>query len=55
MIRTLTAIAAERDSGRKVKYFVRGDMGVSYGHFGRFDLDLPWERLDKVEALKAEA
>ncbi|MFR8170363.1 MAG: methionine adenosyltransferase [Marvinbryantia sp.] len=25
----------------------------SYGHFGRSDLDLPWEKLDKVEALKA--
>ena len=25
---------------------------ASYGHFGRADLDLPWERLDKVEALK---
>ncbi|OLS01837.1 methionine adenosyltransferase [Tissierella creatinophila] len=25
---------------------------ASYGHFGREDLDLPWERLDKVEALK---
>lgn len=25
-----------------------------YGHFGRDDLDLPWERLDKVEALKKE-
>ena len=24
----------------------------SYGHFGRNDLDLPWEVLDKVEALK---
>ena len=24
----------------------------SYGHFGRNDLDLPWEALDKVEALK---
>lgn len=24
----------------------------SYGHFGRKDLDLPWERLDKVEELK---
>ncbi|MBQ7863219.1 MAG: methionine adenosyltransferase [Lachnospiraceae bacterium] len=24
----------------------------SYGHFGRNDLDLPWESLDKVEALK---
>ena len=25
---------------------------ASYGHFGRDDLDLPWERLDKVEELK---
>ena len=26
---------------------------AAYGHFGRLDLDLPWERLDKVSALKA--
>ncbi|SMB94592.1 methionine adenosyltransferase [Thermanaeromonas toyohensis ToBE] len=26
-----------------------------YGHFGRSDLDLPWERLDKVEALRSAA
>ena len=25
---------------------------AAYGHFGRNDLDLPWERLDKVEVLK---
>ncbi len=25
---------------------------AAYGHFGRTDLDLPWERLDKVEELK---
>ena len=25
---------------------------ASYGHFGRTDLDLPWEKLDKVEILK---
>ncbi len=24
----------------------------SYGHFGRNDLDLPWERLDKVDEIK---
>ena len=24
----------------------------NYGHFGRNDLDLPWEKLDKVESLK---
>jgi S-adenosylmethionine synthetase len=26
---------------------------AAYGHFGRADLDLPWERLDRVEALKS--
>ena len=26
---------------------------AAYGHFGRLDLDLPWERLDHVEALRA--
>ena len=26
---------------------------AAYGHFGRHDLDLPWEKLDKVETLKA--
>ncbi|MCW0953709.1 methionine adenosyltransferase [Weissella ceti] len=26
---------------------------AAYGHFGRPELDLPWERLDKVEDLKA--
>lgn len=25
---------------------------AAYGHFGRTDLDLPWERTDKVEVLK---
>ena len=25
---------------------------ASYGHFGRPDLDLPWEKLDKVEQIK---
>ena len=28
---------------------------ASYGHFGRNDLDLPWEYLDKVDALRADA
>ncbi|MGO3168164.1 methionine adenosyltransferase [Senegalia sp. (in: firmicutes)] len=27
---------------------------AAYGHFGRCDIDLPWERLDKVEILKKE-
>jgi S-adenosylmethionine synthetase len=28
---------------------------ASYGHFGRTDIDLPWERLDKVDALCIDA
>ncbi|MGW3472407.1 methionine adenosyltransferase [Saccharopolyspora sp. NPDC000995] len=28
---------------------------AAYGHFGRNDLDLPWERTDRAEALKAAA
>ena len=28
---------------------------AAYSHFGRDDLDLPWEKLDRVEALKAAA
>ncbi|HLB31292.1 MAG TPA: methionine adenosyltransferase [Gammaproteobacteria bacterium] len=28
---------------------------AAYGHFGRDDVDLPWERTDKVEALKDAA
>ena len=27
---------------------------AAYGHFGRTDVDLPWERLDKVEVLKVQ-
>ena len=27
----------------------------AYGHFGRTDIDLPWEKTDKAEALKKEA
>ena len=28
---------------------------AAYGHFGRDDLDLPWEKTDKAEILKKEA
>jgi S-adenosylmethionine synthetase len=28
---------------------------ASYGHFGRPELDLPWEKLDKAEALRADS
>lgn len=27
---------------------------AAYGHFGRNDLDLPWEKLDKVDVLKSD-
>jgi S-adenosylmethionine synthetase len=26
---------------------------AAYGHFGRTDIDLPWEQLNKVDELKA--
>ena len=32
-MRKLTVVAGEKDAGRKVKHFVRGDMGVSSGQF----------------------
>ena len=32
-MRRLTAIAGEDDAGRRVKFFVRGRMGVSCGQF----------------------
>jgi S-adenosylmethionine synthetase len=28
---------------------------AAYGHFGRTDVELPWERMDKAELLKADA
>jgi S-adenosylmethionine synthetase len=28
---------------------------AAYGHFGRTDIDLPWERIDKAEILREEA
>ena len=28
---------------------------AAYGHFGRPELDLPWEQTNKVEELKAKA
>ena len=28
---------------------------AAYGHFGRNDLDVPWERTDKAGALRREA
>jgi S-adenosylmethionine synthetase len=28
---------------------------AAYGHFGRDDLDLPWEKTDKADALRKEA
>ncbi|HBS26379.1 MAG TPA: methionine adenosyltransferase, partial [Gammaproteobacteria bacterium] len=28
---------------------------AAYGHFGREDIDLPWEKIDKVDELRAAA
>ncbi|MNV60351.1 S-adenosylmethionine synthase [compost metagenome] len=28
---------------------------AAYGHFGRTDVDLPWERVDKAELLRGQA
>jgi S-adenosylmethionine synthetase len=28
---------------------------AAYGHFGRTDIDAPWEKLDKVEVLRKAA
>jgi S-adenosylmethionine synthetase len=28
---------------------------AAYGHFGRYDIDAPWERLDKVEEIREQA
>jgi len=28
---------------------------AAYGHFGRHDIDAPWEKMDKVEVLRSEA
>ncbi len=28
---------------------------AAYGHFGRTDIDLPWEKIDRVDELKAKA
>ncbi|MBP1760407.1 MAG: Methionine adenosyltransferase, partial [Firmicutes bacterium] len=28
---------------------------AAYGHFGRTDLDLPWEKIDKAEPLRKQA
>jgi len=27
---------------------------AAYGHFGRTDIDAPWERTDKAEALRGD-
>ena len=26
---------------------------AAYGHFGRDDIDLPWEKTDKIDAIKS--
>ena len=40
-----------RDLGLRAPIYAQT---AAYGHFGRADLDLPWERTDKVENIRAE-
>ncbi|MGL5721882.1 MAG: methionine adenosyltransferase [Brevinema sp.] len=42
----------EKKFGLRNPNFLYQDL-AAFGHFGRPDLDLPWERLDKVNELKA--
>jgi S-adenosylmethionine synthetase len=46
----LRPAAIVRDLGLKRPIY---QQVAKYGHFGRDDLDLPWEKLDKLEALRA--
>ena len=41
-------IIISNSSGRPIY-----EQTAAYGHFGRTDIDLPWEKTDKAEALKA--
>jgi S-adenosylmethionine synthetase len=41
-----------RDLGLRAPIFRKT---ATYGHFGRDDLDLPWERLDRLDSLKSAA
>ena len=45
----LRPAAIIRDLGLKRPIYAQT---AAYGHFGRDDLDLPWEKLDRMEALK---
>ncbi len=38
----------------RLRRAIYGDT-ASYGHFGRTDVDLPWERTDKADILRSEA
>ncbi len=56
---TLSRIVTEHFDMRPAKIIEQFDLRrpiylqtASYGHFGRPELDLPWERLDKVDELK---
>ena len=55
----LEKIIAENFDLRPAKIISRLDLRrpiyrqtAAYGHFGRSDIDLPWERLDMAETLK---
>ena len=48
----LRPAAIIRDLGLKRPIYSKT---AAYGHFGRTDIDLPWEHLDRVDALREAA
>ena len=53
----VTTDSARAKAARKMVVEIRPiyRQTAAYGHFGREDIDLSWERTDKAEALKAAA
>jgi S-adenosylmethionine synthetase len=50
-----TSICARRDHPRSRFAQTNLPQVAAYGHFGRDDLDLTWERTDKADALRKAA
>ena len=55
LVREALRPAARRDHPRPRPAPADLPADGAYGHFGRDDLDLPWERTDKAEALRRVA
>jgi len=48
-------IIIHHDRVREIFPQVSFPQTADYGHFGRNDIEFPWERTDKAEALKSAA